>query len=101
MHKRASLYPLCRHLKTNGIVCQSPALRESAFCHHHQKLSRAVRTPKPHPSTRIVHPLNNAESIQQALAMVFSGLASRRIQPKTAGRMFYALQFASKNLDNR
>lgn len=41
-------YRLCRHIKTNGLQCQSPALSRQAFCYHHdsfRRRARAVRTP--------------------------------------------------------
>jgi hypothetical protein len=101
MRVRSSDYPLCRHIKTNGLLCQSPALTASAFCHHHQKLRRTRRSTissGPGLSTNVLHPLRNAGSVQQALAMVLSGLAANRIHPKLACRMLYALQLASSNL---
>ena len=95
-------YPLCRHTKTNGRRCQSPALTTSAFCHHHQKLRRTRGTTLnsgPGLSTHVLHPLRNAQSIQEALAMGLSGIASGRLHPKVAGRMFYALHMARVNLN--
>ena len=101
MRVRSSEYPLCRHTKTNGRLCHSPALRTSAFCHAHQKLHR------PRPSTinagpglspHVLYPLRNAETILHALSMVLSGLASGQIDSKTGGRMTYALQLASSDL---
>jgi hypothetical protein len=101
MITRTSEYPLCRHTKTNGRICQSPALATSAFCHHHQKLRRtrpSTISAGPGLSTHVLHPLRNAESVQQALSMVLSGLAGGRIPDKQAGKMLYALQIASLNL---
>jgi hypothetical protein len=81
---RTSAYQLCRQTKTDGHLCQSPALTTSAFCHHHQRLRRArMATVSAGPGTRILHPLRNAQSIQQALAMVLTGLAANRIHPKS------------------
>jgi hypothetical protein len=94
-------YPLCRHTKTNGRRCQSPALATSAFCFHHQRARRRRSTTIPAGpglSTHVLHPLRNAQSIQEALAMALSGIASGRLHPKVAGRMFHALQLASANL---
>lgn len=31
-------YDLCRHIKTNGKVCNSPALTGQSFCYFHRKL---------------------------------------------------------------
>ena len=103
MHVRKSEYPLCRHTKTNGLRCKSPALTTSAFCtYHHQKTHRTRRSTissGPGLSTHVLHPLRNADSIQQAVAMVVSGFATNRIHPKVAGPMLYALQLASSELD--
>ena len=99
MHVRKSEYPLCRHTKANGLQCQSPALSTSAFCHHHQKARRnSSASAGPGLSTHVLHPLRNAHSIQQALAMVVSGLAANRIHHKAAGKMLYAIQLAATNL---
>lgn len=96
-----SEYPICRHTKTNGRRCQSPALTGSAFCYHHQKARRSRRaTPGAGPglSTSVLHPLRNAQTILQATSMVLSGLASNRIHPRTAGKMLYALRIASSRI---
>ncbi len=98
---RKSAYPLCRHTKTNGLLCQSPALIDSAFCYHHQKARHTRRhtlEAGPGLSTNVLHPLRNAHSIQQALAMVVNGIGSGRLHPRRAGKMLYALQIASSRL---
>src|SRR4051812_30229808 len=97
MSIRISRYPTCRHTKTDGRRCQSPALTSSAFCHYHQRFRRARRSTNnagPGLSTQVMHPLRNARSIRQALAMVVNGLATGQLDPKQAGKMTYALQLA-------
>jgi hydrogenase/urease accessory protein HupE len=101
MPVRKSDYPLCRHTKTNGLQCKSPALTTSAFCYHHQKMRRTRWTTissGPGLSTNVLHPLRHADSLQQALAMVISGLAAGRIHRKQAGQMIYGIQIAISNL---
>ena len=101
MNSANSTYPLCRHIKTNGRRCQSPALSTSAFCHFHHKLRRNRRSTVgsgPGLSGHVLHPLRGAQSIQQALSMVVSGLATGQIHPKQAGKMLFAIQMASRNL---
>jgi hypothetical protein len=46
----------------------------------------------------VLHPLRNANSIQQAIAMVLRGIANGTIHPSKAGKMLFALQTASLNL---
>lgn len=98
---RISEYPLCRHTKTNGRLCQAPALTTSAYCRRHQKVhGTRPRTIAAGPglSTHVLYPLRNAESLLQAANMVLSGLAANRIHPKVAGRMLFAIQTASIQL---
>jgi hypothetical protein len=93
-----SACPLCRHTKTDGHRCKSPAVTGNAYCCHHRKLHRIRRnaiSAGPGLSTNVLQPLHNARSIHQALAMVLNGLASNRLTPKVAGKMFYGLQIAS------
>ena len=104
MNTRYSEYPLCRHTKTNGRRCQSPALTSSAFCYHHRKLRRTRASfmdfgpDRTTLSPRVLNPLDSAHSIQHAFAMVTNGLASGQLHPKQAGRMLYALHLATQNL---
>ena len=102
MNAHYSEYAICRHTKTNGLRCQSPALATSAFCYHHQKARRTRMTTissGPGLSTNVLHPLHNARSIHQALAMVLTASAGGRVHPKVAGKMLYALQIAGDNLN--
>jgi hypothetical protein len=101
MNARKSNFSLCRHTKTNGRLCNAAALPTSAFCHFHQKLRRNRRSTVstgPGLSTNVLHPLRNAESIQQALSMVLSGLASGQIDTRRGGKMIYLLQLAASDL---
>jgi hypothetical protein len=94
-----SEYALCRHTKTDGRRCQSPALVTSAFCYFHRKLHRTRPSTigaGPGLSTHVLHPLRNARSIQQALSMVFNGVLTGQIHPNQARKMLSALRLAAK-----
>jgi len=100
MNARRSEYPLCRHTKTDGRLCQSPACGASPFCYFHKKLHRTRRSTidsGPTLSPHILHPLRNTLSIQHALSMVVAGLATGQLRPAQAGKMLYALQLARAN----
>jgi hypothetical protein len=97
-----SRFPICRHTKTNGRRCQSPALTSSAFCYFHEKLRRTSRQSSgPGLSTNVLYPLRSSKSVQQALAMVLTGIASGRIHHKQSGKMLFALQIAVSNLPQK
>jgi hypothetical protein len=106
---------ICRHIKTNGARCGSPAMTNHAFCYFHRNLaSRHPRLPEPIPT--IIHPhnptrefqiatepilnlppLEDRESIQLAASMIIGALARNTLDTKRAGTLLYGLQVASAN----
>ncbi len=114
---------ICRHIKTGGHRCQSPALTGSNFCYYHRKLHRSHPTPSaartaplrpetvqyllesgqnpaqfaPSPALSFP-PLEDAESVQLAISLVFASVAARQIERADAQTLLYALQVASANL---
>ncbi len=99
-----SLYPnhilRCQHIKVNGTQCGSPSLRETKYCYYHiryhwpalEALENNNELHQPFPT------LEDANSIQVALAKVIERLVSVEIDHKQAALILYALQTASMNL---
>jgi hypothetical protein len=90
------MIPECRHIKTNGLKCHSPAMRGSAFCYFHGRTRllapRGRKKDKP-----LQFPLlTDSASILRALNEVLQALASRKIDTDRAGKLFYALQMAQQ-----
>ena len=91
--------PQCAHLRTNGLRCGSPALRNRRFCyfHHRQHDVRALR--RRQPSFRFELPLlEDAESIQMSIQDVLAAVHEDRIDVRRAGLLLYGLNTASSNL---
>ena len=90
----------CRHIKTSGVQCGSPALREKEFCYYHQNYRPGGMNPggdeKQAPLALPV--LEDAYSIQFAIGQVMQRLLDKSIDAKTAGLLLYGLQIASSNL---
>ena len=88
------MVPECRHIKTSGGKCCSPALRGQSFCYFHARLKqRAVE-----PETALTLPnLEDRGAIQLALNEVVKAVAARKVNAKRAGILLYALQIASSN----
>jgi hypothetical protein len=100
-------YPIeirrCRHIRTNGTQCGSPALKAKELCFYHQQ-----NQPKPvelyvdgerYADGQIIIPVfEDAHSIQTVIRQVVQLMLSRRIDRKDAGILLYALQIASGNL---
>jgi hypothetical protein len=100
-------YPIeirrCRHVKTNGTQCGSPALKAQELCYYHEQ-----NRPQPvelyldgerYCDGQIVLPVfEDAHSIQTVIRQVVQLMLTRRIERKDAGLLLYALQIASGNL---
>ena len=96
---------LCEQRKTNGDPCQSPALRDKRFCHYHERMDPSpvnINNAEFNPSSHAYLPqLEDAASIQAAISEVCEMMLHRRIEPKEASALFYAMQVASSNLGHK
>jgi hypothetical protein len=99
-------YPICRHIKTNGLQCQAPALSETAYCYFHTRLhqhhkgfrhieaTRAYLMPGQHIE---LNPLEDRESVQIAISVVVNALATGQLETRRASAILYGLQLARYN----
>jgi hypothetical protein len=86
----------------NGDPCRSPALHDKKFCHFHEHSGPPpidINNAEFNPSFHVYLPqLEDAASIQSAISEVCEMMLHRRIEPKEASALFYAMQVASTNL---
>ena len=91
------MYMACRHIKPNGLRCQSPALRGHTFCYFHSKIHNLTSNSAPRAdSIRLPVPEDPA-AIQLSIGQIANGLLSGSIDPKLGGRLLYAMQVASQH----
>ncbi len=100
-------YPIeirrCRHVKTNGTQCGSPALKGKELCYYHEQ-NRPVPAELYLDGERysdgqiMLPPFEDAHSIQTVIRQVVQLMLTRRIERKDAGLLLYALQIACGNL---
>jgi hypothetical protein len=94
-------YGCCQMRNATGDPCRMPALHGETCCHYHKVMGK---TPIPAgdeflPYNHIYLPrLEDAPSIQTAISEVCELMLHRRIEPKEASAIFYAMQVASQNL---
>ena len=95
------MVPECRHIKTSGGKCGSPALRGKPYCYFHSRLKeRTARTSRPYFVLQLPR-LEDRGAIQLAIDEVVTALAAESIDTKRAGMLLYALQIASNNAKHR
>ena len=89
----------CRHLMPGGRKCHAPALRGKSYCYHHTKL-HFRRWGAREPRMLKTLALDNARSLQTAVAEVLTALGSPLTDPKKAAVILYGLNLAN-NLSKR
>ncbi len=88
----------CRHMMPTGRPCQSPAMRESAYCYFHAHLHGPThrmtqpRIPLDPP------PLDSPKAVRDSVGIISNLLIARKINPSQAGRILYGIQTAAANL---
>jgi hypothetical protein len=96
-------FPLCRHIRTNGLQCHAPALTDGVHCFFHSRLYRRhsgfYHNPAALPSGQQIQlaPLEDAESIQLAISVVVNALASGTLDTRRATAILYGLSLAAAN----
>lgn len=89
------MYMACRHIKTNGLRCKSPALNESQFCYYHARVHSIGAQPDAKYGPMHLPTPEDAASIQLAVAQISDAILNGRIDCKIAGRLLYGLQIAA------
>jgi hypothetical protein len=93
----ACKYQECRFIKSNGLKCQSPAMRGSQFCYFHGRTRIYVARPRAREPLQLPA-LQDLAAIHVALNEVFQALASGNLDTKRAANLFQALQMARQTV---
>ena len=91
--ERAHQAPRCTHTKSDGLRCQSPALKGKALCYFHSR----IRYPR---GGHMLRRLDDGNSVQVTILQAVRALREGTIDPKSAGILLWGLQLASANLKN-
>ena len=98
-------YMECRHIKSDGCKCKSPALREKPYCYFHMRLHRTMHAAKAQSAaapgaasdaTIEVPAIEDRSAVRFALTQVLQGLGAKRLEPRRASQLLYGLQIAAQ-----
>ncbi len=90
----------CRHIHPDGAYCGSPALRDRKYCYYHlmeraRRLRRARALRDNQPYRLEIQSLDNPYAIRAALTDIAQALATGQLDPRTAGKLLYAIQLVN------
>ena len=87
----------CRHIKVNGLQCESPALKSGQFCYYHSKTHTVA------PDVKFgqlqLPPPEDPAAIQLSVARINEAVISGRLDSKKAATLFIGLRIASHFID--
>jgi hypothetical protein len=90
---------ICAQRKANGDPCESPVVHGERFCHYHKVMGPSKPNIDNRPSGHTYLPVfEDAVAIQGAISDVCEMMLHRRIEPKEASILLYAMQVASINM---
>lgn len=91
----------CHHVKTNGIRCGSPALRDEIYCYFHRIWRHQPdcfpHRPDPNGALFDLPLLEDANAIQLAIQQTLHALISNKIDTRRAYTILFGLQTAASN----
>ena len=88
---KANRAPRCVHLFASGLRCTQPARRERNFCRFHDPILKRNRHME-------VPFIEDAPSLQAAVAEVVNALVSGKLDKDTANVAFQGIRMAAANL---
>lgn len=93
----SEMVKLCSHVKTDGIVCGSPAMGGGELCYHHSTVKTALGKVQATDPLPFVFPEDRA-SLQINLFMLLQAYNEGRIEQAMFNSLFGLLRVMAKNL---
>lgn len=90
------MYMLCRHIKANGLRCESPALKDAHFCYYHSKLHAVGEEPHLRFGPLQLPAPEDSAAIQLSVARISDAVIRGIIDLKKAAALFNGLRIASR-----
>jgi len=89
----------CRHIKTNGLRCASPALKGGQFCYFHSKL-RTISDDVRFGRLQLPVP-EDARSVQLSVARINEAVITGRLDLRKASTLLAAIKLATQFIDRK
>ncbi len=90
-------YMTCRHIKMNGLPCESPALKNGQFCYYHSRIHSVAVEVKFGPL--LLPPPDDPAAIKLSVARINEAILTGRLDLKKAASLFTGLRIASHFID--
>lgn len=93
------MYMTCRHIKSNGLSCKSPALKGGHFCYYHSKIHTVGADTKFGPL--LLPAPEDPAAIQLSVARINDAVLHGRLDLRKALTLLNGLKLAARFIDSR
>lgn len=90
------MYQACRHIKSSGLRCQSPAMRGHSFCYFHARAHKRTRSADDQEFSFPVP--EDFAAIQESIGKVLDSIANERMNPSQSSQILRGLQIAMQTI---
>ena len=95
------MFMACRHIKTNGLRCKSPALKGGRFCYYHSKINSIGAEPLLRFGPLLLPAPEDPAAIQLSVARINDAVINSRLDLRKAVTLFNGLRIAAHFIDRK
>ena len=95
------IYTTCRHIKPNGLRCESPALKGGHFCYYHSKVHSLGAEPDAKYRPLQLPTPEDPAAIQLSVTRISEAVISGRLDLKKAASLLSGLKIAAQFIDRK
>lgn len=95
------MFMACRHIKTNGLRCESPALKGCQFCYYHSKTHSVGAEPHLAFGPLQLPAPEDPAAIQLSVARINDAILGGRLDLRKAMTLFNGLKIAAHFIDRK
>ena len=95
------MFMACRHIETNGLRCQSPALKGGQLCYYHSKTQSVGAEPHLKFGPLQLPAPPDPAAIQLSVARINDAIIGGRIDLRKAANLFNGLRIAALFIDRK
>jgi hypothetical protein len=95
------MFMACRHIKTNGLRCESPVLKGGRFCYYHSKINSVGGEPHLRFGPLQLPAPEDPAAIQLSVARINDAVINSRLDLRKAAILLNGLRIAARFIDRK
>ena len=99
--QKETMFIACRHIKTNGLRCESPVLKCGSFCYYHSKINSVGAEPHLRFEPLLLPAPEDPAAIQLSVARINDAVIDSRLDLRKAAILLNGLRITDRFIDRK